>query len=57
MSEAETRVEILNLLARGKIGIDEAVELLDQSPRRADFTESGQPLYEADCASYLPRSG
>jgi len=47
MSEVETREEILKFLARGKISIDEAVELLDQSPRLADYAESDQPLYKA----------
>ncbi len=48
MSEVETREEILKFLARGKISIDEAVELLDQSPRLADYAESDQPLYKAE---------
>ena len=53
MSEVETREEILNLLARGKISIDEVVELLDQSPRLTDYAESDQPLYKAEIGDGL----
>ena len=48
MSEAETREEILDLLARGKINIDEAVELLDQSSGQTDSPVSDEPLYKAE---------
>ena len=48
MSEAETREEILDLLARGKINIDEAVELLDQSSGQMDSPVSDEPLYKAE---------
>ena len=48
MSEAETREEILDLLARGKITIDEAVELLDHSSGQTDSPGSDEPLYKAE---------
>jgi len=48
MSEIETRKEILDLLARGKISIDEAVELLDKSKRSTDSTLEDEPLFKAE---------
>ena len=48
MSEAETREEILDLLARGKISIDDAVELLDHSSGQMDSPASDEPLYKAE---------
>ena len=48
MSEAETREEILNLLARGKISIDEAVELLDHSSGQTDSSPGNEPIYKAE---------
>lgn len=48
MSERETRKEILDLLARGKISIDEAVSLLDQSEARDRYSGNDEPLYKAE---------
>ena len=48
MSEAGTREEILDLLARGKISIDDAVGLLDHSSGQTDSTVSDEPLYKAE---------
>ena len=48
MSEAETREEILDLLARGKISIDDAVGLLDHSSGQLDSSVSDEPLYKAE---------
>jgi hypothetical protein len=48
MSEAEKREEILDLLARGKISIDEAVELLDHSLGQTNRLLSDEPLYRAE---------
>lgn len=48
MSEAETREEILDLLARGKISIDDAVGLLDHSSGQMDSPVSDEPLFKAE---------
>lgn len=48
MSEAETREEILDLLARGKISIDDAVGLLDQSSGQMGSPVSDEPLFKAE---------
>ncbi len=56
MSEAETREEILDLLARGKISIDDAVELLDQSSGQMDSPVSDEPLYKAEMEQDLKGS-
>lgn len=50
MSEAEKREEILDLLARGKISIDEAVELLDHSSGQTNslLSDDDEPLYKAE---------
>ena len=48
MSEAETREEILDLLARGKISIDEAVEMLDRSSVESGSQDGDEPLYKAE---------
>lgn len=50
MSGAEKREEILDLLARGKISIDEAVEMLDPSKQESGSQEGDEPLYKAEMA-------
>jgi predicted HTH domain antitoxin len=48
MSETEKREEILDLLARGKISIDEAVEMLDHSSGQTNSLLSDEPLFRAE---------
>ena len=48
MSEKESREEVLDLLARGKISIDEAVDLLDRSAADAGPATADEPLYKAE---------
>ena len=48
MSERESREEILDLLSRGKISIDEAVSMLDQSTLEKRSPEEDEPLYRAE---------
>jgi len=48
MSEAEVRKEALELLARGKIGIDEAIELMEQARGFSTSKEGDEPIYKAE---------
>ena len=53
MSELEARKEALELLARGKISIDEAVALIEQPQRQDISKESADPIYKAEIPGNL----
>ncbi len=48
MSDKTLRQEILDLLARGKISIDEAVEMLEQNTEDTVSIRESEPLYKAE---------
>lgn len=51
MSESLARQEVLDLLAKGKINIDEAIELLDQPNESTHDGEKNEPVFKADVVS------
>jgi hypothetical protein len=48
MSEKVSREEVLDLLSRGKISIDEAVNLLEGSAQEEEPVPAGEPLYKPE---------
>ena len=53
MSETEARKEALELLARGKISIDEAVELMAYARRNSINEENDAPIYKAEVSDQI----
>lgn len=51
MTTKDTRTEILDLLARGKISIDEAVEMLDKPGAGDAVALDDSPVYKAETES------
>lgn len=51
MTEAISRKEVLDLLARGKIDMDEAVDMLEKIGKTSSKGESSDPVFKADISA------